>query len=114
MNKKGFTLVELLAIISVLAIILLVTIPNLISTINKDNELTYKSNIEDIKLAAESFNSIYNGRVEQVSVSDLKKEGFITNNIINPIDNTEMNGCIYIINGEYTYQEVTCTTIFKN
>lgn len=114
MNKKGFTLVELLAVLTVLALIMLVTIPNFIGSIKKNKDLTYKSNVQDIILAASSYNSIHTGKVTQVSVEDLKKEGFITTNIINPYDNSEMNGCVYIINGEYTYQEKTCTTIFGN
>ena len=34
MNKKGFTLVELLAVIVILGIILLIAVPKVISTIN--------------------------------------------------------------------------------
>lgn len=114
MNKKGFTLVELLAVLTVLALIMLVTIPNFIGSIQRNKELTYQSNIESINLAASSFNSIHSGSVSQVSVEDLKKEGFITTNYINPHDNTEMNGCVYIIDGEYTYMEKTCTTVLGN
>ena len=113
MNKKGFTLVELLAILAVLAVLLLVSIPAFIGTIKKNNELSYQSNIEDIKLAASSFNSTNEGKVEQVYVTDLKKEGYITTNIIDPRDNTEMNGCVYIQNGVYTYVEKTCTTLIN-
>lgn len=113
MNKKGFTLVELLAIIAVLTIIVLVSAPPLIATLKKDTNLTYESNIQDILLAASSFNSIHEGKMEQVSVADLKKEGYITSNIINPKDNTEMNGCVYFEDGNYTYYEKTCTTIIN-
>lgn len=46
MNKKGFTLVELLAVISILSIILLIAVPNVISIIDRNRKETY---IEDAK-----------------------------------------------------------------
>ena len=46
MNNKGFTLVELLATISILALLMIVPIPNVISTIDKNKQSTY---VEDAK-----------------------------------------------------------------
>lgn len=46
MNNKGFTLVELLATISILALLMIVAIPNVISTIDKNKQSTY---VEDAK-----------------------------------------------------------------
>lgn len=46
MNKKGFTLIELLATIAILALLMLVAVPNVMSTIDKNKQDTY---IEDAK-----------------------------------------------------------------
>lgn len=46
MNKKGFTLIELLATIMILALIMLVAVPNVMSTIDKNKQSTY---VEDAR-----------------------------------------------------------------
>ena len=46
MNRKGFTLIELLATIAILALLMLVAVPNVMSTIDKNKQDTY---IEDAK-----------------------------------------------------------------
>lgn len=49
--KKGFTLVELLAVIFILSIILVISVPNLISNI-KSNKQDASKSIENIIIAA--------------------------------------------------------------
>ena len=46
MNRKGFTLIELLATILILALLMLVAVPNVMSTIDKNKQDTY---VEDAK-----------------------------------------------------------------
>lgn len=46
MNRRGFTLIELLATIMILSLIMLVAVPNVMSTIDKNKQDTY---IEDAK-----------------------------------------------------------------
>ena len=46
MNKKGFTLIELLATIIILSMIMLVAVPNIMSTLDKSKRRTY---VEDAK-----------------------------------------------------------------
>lgn len=46
MNKNGFTLIELLATILILALIMLIAVPNVMSTIDKNKQDTY---VEDAK-----------------------------------------------------------------
>ena len=45
-NNKGFTLIELIAVVVILAVIMLVAVPNVVSTINKNKKEAF---IEDAK-----------------------------------------------------------------
>ena len=45
-NNKGFTLVELLAVLSVLAVLMLLAVPNVIGVVQRDKNKTY---VEDAK-----------------------------------------------------------------
>lgn len=55
MNKKGFTLVELLGVFSITALILLITVPSVTSTLRKAKENQYQGFLDDIFLAAEAY-----------------------------------------------------------
>ena len=55
MNKKGFTLVELLGVITVLAIIGVITMPIVNKTIKDSKEKSYKAQIKEIEKAAEDY-----------------------------------------------------------
>lgn len=55
MNKKGFTLVELLGVFSITALILLITVPSVTSTLRKSKESQYQSFLDDIFLATEAY-----------------------------------------------------------
>lgn len=78
-NSKGFTLVELLATIAILAIIMGIAIPNVLSTLDKNRKTTY---IEDAKklatLAEYEFNkdetlTVPSGGCVRINLSYLDK-----------------------------------------
>lgn len=48
MNKKGFTLVELLAVIVILAIIAMITVPVVLNTISKVDMKTFQISVEEV------------------------------------------------------------------
>lgn len=55
MNKKGFTFVELLAVIMLIGVILLVAIPSIRYADRKFHEKAYNTKIELIKNAAQEY-----------------------------------------------------------
>lgn len=51
-NKKGFTLVELLAVIAILAILVIIALPNIIKTYNDAKEASFVNEAKNIYKAA--------------------------------------------------------------
>ena len=97
MNKKGFTLVELLAVIVILALIAIIAFPNvtkLIKGAKKDTNTVQFSVIEESlkNYIAEHAATLNDG--DHVCISDLKADGLIENKkIINPENREEYKGC---------------------
>ena len=91
MNKriKGFTLVELLAVIVILSLLLLVTVTTVSSQFKNSKDELYDTQLNNIKLAAEMWGS--DNKVKLNSISDcvsltlgyLKGEGYVDINIKN-------------------------------
>ena len=54
-NNKGFTLVEVIAVVVIIALLGRIAIPNVISTINKGKDTSYEILVEDIKIAAKQL-----------------------------------------------------------
>lgn len=51
-NNKGFTLVEILAVIVIIAILGLITVPSFLGVINSSNNATYDILVKDITIAS--------------------------------------------------------------
>ena len=84
MNNKGFTLLELMGVLILLAIILLVAIPSITNTIKKDqvNQLVkYEETLCD---AAKAYISQENVNVTEIKGSLLVSKGYIASNLSNP------------------------------
>ncbi len=91
MNKriKGFTLVELLAVIVILSLLLLVTVTTVSSQFKNSKDELYDTQLNNIKLAAEMWGS--DNKVKLNSISDcvslslgyLREEGYVDINIKN-------------------------------
>ena len=85
MNKriKGFTLVELLAVIVILSLLLLVTVTTVSSQFKNSKDDLYDTQLNNIKLAAEMWGS--DNKTKLNSISDcvsltlgyLKEEGYV-------------------------------------
>ena len=53
MNKKGFTLVELLAVIAILAILVIIALPNVMSLFNEAKKNSFANELKEIFSTAE-------------------------------------------------------------
>lgn len=111
MNKKGFTLVELLAVIVILAILISIAVPSTIAISNKLKENMYCKKIDSIEVAAKLYgedrrNSFpSNGYTDEtgsysgveITVTDLINSGYLKkdNNVapfvVDPRDNVSMD-----------------------
>ncbi len=105
MNKKGFTLVELLAVIAILAILVIMAVPAVIKTFNKSRIDTFNNELNTIIKAAQ-HQYILDG------------EAKIYSNSSNPLrvtNNSDFNYCITVnadgeiidfkaTNGSYKYE----------
>lgn len=120
--KKGFTLMELLAVFIVIGIIMTITTPIITNVIRDSKEKTYKEQVSLIEEAARNYMASHSTELPKasgkasVSVSTLQSEGLLSNkDIINPIYN--INGtrdeekhqtftgsvCVTYVNNKYKY-----------
>ena len=121
-DKKGFTLVELLAVIVVLGLLAAIAIPNVLVPIKNHKQKIYEVQINNIKKAAKSwsaenvFSLPTDGQEKTIYLKDIKT--FLDNDIINPLTDEKFGQCleIYIkkVSGQdrYTY-EVNEETVDK-
>lgn len=92
-NRKGFTLVEIIGVIAVLALIMLVTAPTLLKTLKGADAKEYETFVDNLFLATEThiqknrdaYPQLENiGGTVQVSVQSLQESGYVKKNYENP------------------------------
>ena len=96
--KKAFTLVELLGVIIVLAVISLIVFPIVDKSIKTSKEDSLNSIIKTIEKAAQEYvvreHMGYTTSYDKVDIDELIATGYLKDNIINPVTNEKMNGCV--------------------
>lgn len=114
--KKGFTLVELLCVIVIIAVISLITFPKVTSYINQTKESLYKTQVKDLEKTGEKWaldNIDYLDKYhinDTIITLDLLKafEYLEKDEILNPKDKKPMEGCILISykDNKYNYKYI--------
>lgn len=120
MKRKGFTLAELLAVIVILGLIAVITIPVVTKTLSDYKMRLCKDQVANIEEAARVWGSdnlllLPNSEEEDLTIQleELQKEGYIAKNIKDPIDSSKEIGNIAItikkVGKKYRYEvDYTC------
>ena len=129
MNKKGFTLAELLGVIVILILLVLIVTPIAINYAKSASDSVYDVQVKTIKASAKEWASDKNnykllptedGECIEVSLEKLKEAGYLDYNIKNPKTNEKFDDDLTVIikkegkNLTYTFNEdgtQVCSTI---
>ena len=112
-NKKGFTLVEMLAVVAILIIVIAIITPKIFTQFKHAEKVTDQEQINSLIETAKIYmnqnsnllpeeNNIYT-----ISLNDLKESGLIqTKEILNPSTKEELTGFIIVKyeNNKYKYE----------
>lgn len=106
--KKGFTLIELIAVITFITLIILVSTPLILNQISTSRETKFEVFQSDLCLAAEAYlthddtnenDESFDEATEQktVTIAELIAGGYLKSNTINPRTNQPVNNSDYIL-----------------
>lgn len=98
-DKKGFTLVELLAVLVILVGISMVAVMGISSSLERRDEKEMEEEIELAKNSAKIYFSLSNG-VTSVKISELINNNYLDEQKVSKLDK---NKCIKISSNKYTY-----------
>ena len=103
MKKKGFTLVELLAVIVILSLVLVIAVPSVNKYIKQSKEKAYDAQISTIIEAAQAYASANSGLlprkeefVVKITLGQLKSSGLIKEEVKNPNDDKYFDDALTI------------------
>ena len=125
MNKKGFTLVELLGVLVVLSVILMIAFPLITTYINKSKQKAYDTQMGLIIMGLKDY-VIEHKEVLPVNDTDyvtftlgqLKALGIVNNSVVNPLDGKEIDDSmefkIVKDGSKYTYQIVESSRLSRD
>jgi prepilin-type N-terminal cleavage/methylation domain-containing protein len=93
MNKKAFTLIELILVILLLSILALISVPVVSGIIQDSKKKTYNQQLSELTMAAKTYMAKYPSNLPEqdeygsscISITDLQKAGVLeAKDILNP------------------------------
>lgn len=114
MEKKGFTLTEVLGVLTVLALLALLITPVVSKTIKNNKQKLYNDQIKIIERAARDY-AIKNtdvlpeeGTINYITLGEIKRSGVLQEEVRNPITKElfqdDLQIKITLENNQYVYQ----------
>lgn len=106
LNRKGFTLVELLVVLVILVVIMSIAIPSVTSSIERSKQKQYDSKVQLLESAAEIYIDKHKNSVDHnciIKIEDLVCDGLITQEQAkNPFNESEtIDGYYSCTNGQW-------------
>ena len=125
MNKKGFTLVELLGVLVVLSVILMIAFPLITTYINKSKQKAYDTQmgliitgLKDYVIEHKEVLPVNDTDYVTFTLGQLKALGIVNNSVVNPLDGKEIDDSMefkIIKDGsKYTYQIVESSRLSRD
>jgi type IV pilus assembly protein PilA len=112
-NKKGFTLVELLAVIAILSILVVIALPNVINMFQGAKKGTFKTEVQQIMRQAESTwvleggaDKCYYHKKSASDLSQLSLQGTELNYVVK-INSSGAFTKVVVVSDEYAFNSAT-------
>jgi len=123
-KNKAFTLVELIAVITILAVILVISLPSLLGTIEKTGEKRYQDFLDNLYMMTENYVTTHfdefpdlkeEGARVEISISKLREAEYFRTNPINPKTDKAVSDLDKVVvtrttNKTYSYEFITSST----
>ena len=116
MKKKGFTLVELIAVLAIVSILSTFVLVNIIQKANKMKQLSSDEVDEALISSAKTYVSkntylksrVKSGEIVEIKYTTLKNEGYLPDNMLHvttyqKMDINDSSICFKYIDNKYTY-----------
>lgn len=108
-DEKGFTLIELIAVLVILTIIMSIAIPSISASIERSKDKQKNSKISIIESAAELYATDRRGQITSsscyIKLDQIKQAGLLDDDeIVNPVTNENFTGCVLYNKSAGTYQ----------
>ena len=125
MNKKCFTLVELLGVLGVVSVILMIAFPLITTYINKSKQKAYDTQmgliitgLKDYVIEHKEVLPVNDTDYVTFTLGQLKALGIVNNSVVNPLDGKEIDDSMefkIIKDGsKYTYQIVESSRLSRD